>query len=422
MRPNRLTIVIPALNEEEAIAETVRGALAAEPVICEQGGLDGVSVLVVDDGSTDRTGEIASSIEGVTCITHPKNLGYGAALKTGFRHAGTEYLSFMDADGTLNPASFGTLVETMKRDRLDVVLGSRVHANSQMPLVRRIGNRFFALLLSLLSGTRVRDSASGMRVLTYRCLEWIDLLPDGLHFTPAMSAMALFDHTLRIGETPVSYKVRVGRSKLNLIQDGLRFLGIILSTAYTYLPALFFILAGVMMVLTALGLGFPMLEHYARYQEVPEYLFNRVILVSTIGIGGVMSFLMGGLANNAAQLVHRADFTRHGRISRFMNRWVLRYTWFFGLLALTLAGAILLPGLADDGGRLMEGLHWSRKLSLMLLVIVGAFLLMVSSMYTFQLMAKRRLIRLGHMREPAEGPEDSAQSASSTTAPSISPS
>ena len=94
-----LSIVIPAYNEENGIAEIATRVLSVESEL-KKVGVDGLELLVVDDGSKDRTVEIASQIPGVTLVQHPQNKGYGAALKTGFSKARGELIGFLDADGT----------------------------------------------------------------------------------------------------------------------------------------------------------------------------------------------------------------------------------------------------------------------------------------------------------------------------------
>src|SRR5262245_25720854 len=105
--PRELAIVVPALNEEQSIGSTVERCLAAAPHIRSECGIDAVNVVVVSDGSTDRTGEIARRYEPqVRVIVFETNRGYGAAIKEGWRVAGGDLLAFLDADGTCDPRYF----------------------------------------------------------------------------------------------------------------------------------------------------------------------------------------------------------------------------------------------------------------------------------------------------------------------------
>lgn len=229
-----LSIVIPAYNEENGIKEIATRVLAIEPALKDIG-MQGLELLVVDDGSKDRTADVASNIPGVKLIRHPRNKGYGAALKTGFSKATGELIAFLDADGTYPPEYFPKLC-CAAMNGADLVIGSRMAGEkSQMPLTRRVGNFFFATLLSLLGRQKVTDSASGMRVFKRKILEQIYPLPDGLNLTPVMSTRALHEG-IAIGEVPIPYSERVGRSKLSVIHDGRVFLQSMVWTALSYNP------------------------------------------------------------------------------------------------------------------------------------------------------------------------------------------
>lgn len=229
-----LSVVIPAYNEEDGITEIATRVLAVAPAL-KKAGVDEMELLVVDDGSRDKTAEVASKIDGVTLVRHPKNKGYGAALKTGFAQAKGELIGFLDADGTYPPEFFPKLCQSALNGA-ELVIGSRMAGEkSEMPLVRRIGNFFFATLLTILGRQKVTDSASGMRVFKREILEHIYPLPDGLNLTPVMSTRALHEG-IKIEEVPIPYSERVGRSKLSAIRDGRIFLQSMVWTAMSYNP------------------------------------------------------------------------------------------------------------------------------------------------------------------------------------------
>jgi glycosyltransferase involved in cell wall biosynthesis len=229
-----LSVVIPAYNEENGIAEMASRVLSVGPAL-KQVGVDRLELLVVDDGSRDRTAAVAQNIEGVTLIRHPRNRGYGAALKTGFSKASGELIGFLDADGTYPPEYFPQLC-VAALDGADLIIGSRMAGEeSKMPVTRRVGNFFFANLLSLLSHQKVTDSASGMRVFKREILKRVYPLPDGLNLTPVMSTRALHEG-VRIREVPIPYSERVGRSKLSVIRDGSIFMQSMLWTVLSYNP------------------------------------------------------------------------------------------------------------------------------------------------------------------------------------------
>ncbi len=388
-----LSIVIPAYNEEQAVAGTVRTALAARAPICAAAGLDEVEVIVVSDGSTDRTVERTREISGVELIVCENNRGYGAAIKTGFRASRGDFLGFMDADGTCEAAFFADLVCEMRRTGADIVLGSRLHPDSRMPRVRRIGNMFFAALLSLLSGTRVRDSASGMRALRRACLEWIDVLPDGLHFTPAMSAMACFNRNLRIAEIPMPYQERRGESKLRVVRDGLRFMGIIVATAYSYLPFRFFLAAGLLALAGGLVLGVPVLQRYAATGRIETWQFYRIMTVVMLGNLGLTSLLVGVLAGDLARLLLH-DAARPGKFSRFLSRSAMPRSWVAGLALIAVAFVLVLPGLQRYIATGRVTIHWSFVATALLLVTTGCNLILFFFLFRLQAQLERRMAGL----------------------------
>ena len=229
-----LSVVIPAYNEQDGIAEIVERVLAVEPALAQIG--VALELLVVDDGSKDRTAEIVRGYPKVRLLQHNPHRGYGAALKTGFCAASGNLLGFLDADGTYPPESFPALCEAALAGA-DVVVGSRRSgAESGMPLVRKLGNFSWANLVTALSGRPVVDPASGMRVFRREVLARLYPLPDGLNFTPVMSTRAVHEG-LNFVELPMPYEERLGRSKLSVVRDGMRFLQTIIWTALTYNPA-----------------------------------------------------------------------------------------------------------------------------------------------------------------------------------------
>ena len=189
-----LSIVIPAYNEERGIEDIILRVLGVEKDLVKAG-VNLAELLVVDDCSHDRTAQIAEKIAldypRLRVIRHKKNRGYGGALKTGFSQASGDLVGFLDADGTYPPEYFPQLCKKAM-EGADLVVGSRMAgAESQMPATRRVGNLFFANLLSILGRQHVTDSASGMRIFSRSILEQIYPLPDGLNLTPVMSTRGI---------------------------------------------------------------------------------------------------------------------------------------------------------------------------------------------------------------------------------------
>ena len=235
-----LSIIIPAYNEEDAIANIIERCLKERDTIVRETPVERVEIIVVNDGSHDKTPEIARQFNEISLISYAKNRGYGAAIKAGFEKATGTIVSFLDADGTCDPNYFVGMCNTLIAEDADIVIGSRMTPESKMPKVRRIGNLLYVALINLLGDTKITDSASGMRVIKKSSLEKIYPLPDGLHFTPSMSCRAVMDENIKILEIPMRYEERVGESKLGVIRDGIRFLKTIIDIALTYEPFKFF--------------------------------------------------------------------------------------------------------------------------------------------------------------------------------------
>jgi glycosyltransferase involved in cell wall biosynthesis len=233
-----LRIVIPAYNEEASIAEVISRVRKACPE---------AEVIVVDDGSKDRTAEIVRNC-GVKVISNHTNLGKGGATKVGFVHNlnnGINYLAFIDADGTYPPERIPELYDLCKQKGYDIAVGSRlIRKNNGMPIIRRLGNKIFAGLLTFYSGKRTTDTSTGLRVFNVRLLPMIETLPNGLDFDTSMTTRALFEG-LAYTEIPIEYYRRAGKSKLSSLKDGYRFLKVIMNTARSYKPLLFFFTLGI---------------------------------------------------------------------------------------------------------------------------------------------------------------------------------
>lgn len=365
-----LSVVIPAYNEENGIAEIANRVLAVGPAL-KKAGVEKLELLVVDDGSKDRTAEVAAGISGVTLIRHPKNKGYGAALKTGFSKANGELIGFLDADGTYPPEYFPQLCQAALNGT-DLVIGSRMAgAESQMPVTRRIGNFFFANLLSILGRQKVTDSASGMRVFKREILEQIFPLPDGLNLTPVMSTRALHEG-IKIEEVPIPYSERVGRSKLSVIRDGRIFLQSMIWTALSYNPVRILGLLGLMGIgiagLTFLGLMIARLNGVTTLGPWGVVaLFTALISV----VSGVNVFALGVTFNYLISLFYKKPI-RQGLFGKPIFKTPLdqQFGW-MGILAIVIGTAIGVVGLTlGVQGWVIERL-WFYLLSSAMIFLVG---------------------------------------------------
>lgn len=342
-----LSVVIPAYNEEDGIADIVDRVLAVrEPLAAI--GVQELELVVVDDGSHDRTAEIVEGYSDVRLIRHATNKGYGAALKTGFHNAKGDLLAFLDADGTYPPEFFPRLCQAAIEQEADLVIGSRrAGEKSEMPTTRRIGNFFFANLISLISNQRISDSASGMRVLRREALSALYPLPDGLNFTPVMSTRALHEG-LKMVEVPITYSERAGSSKLSVVRDGTRFLNSIIWTAMNYNPVR--ILGGVGAAAIALAGVIAAILVITRLQGISTLgpwgvfgLFGAAVAL----VAGVSIFSLGAMSNYLVSLFHKRAI-RQGLLGRpvFETPLENHFGWmgllaFVGGLAVGVAALIL---------------------------------------------------------------------------------
>ena len=302
----KLSVVIPAYNEENGIAEIMNRTLAVREAL-RAAGVEEFELLVVNDGSRDRTREIAEEIAAGTTdvrVITQVNRGYGGALKTGFSQATGELIGFLDADSTYPPEYFPQLC-TAAMKGADLVIGSRMAGEeSKMPLVRRIGNWLFATLLSILGWQRVTDSASGMRVFKRSSLERMYPLPNGLNLTPVQSTRAIHEG-LKVVEVPITYSERVGRSKLSALRDGTIFLQSMVWTAMAYNPVR--ILGGIglvgVVIATIIGFGL-VIARLTGVTELGAWGVAALFFGMVSGVGGISVFAFGATFNYLVSLFY----------------------------------------------------------------------------------------------------------------------
>lgn len=373
-----LSIVIPALNEEEIIGKTIQRTLEAREHIMEQGRVSEVNIIVVNDGSTDSTESIAKMYKNVTVLTFDQNRGYGAALKTGFQHTKSDLVAFMDADGTCDPFSFADLCRALDDHGADIAVGSRMGPGSQMPWIRTLGNHLFATILGLLSKLAVTDCASGMRVLRRSCLKNLYPLPNGLDFTPAISAQALLESKMALIEVPIQYSERVGRSKLSVLKDGIQFLSVIIKTAVMYTPSRILLPLGGFSAICSLMVGLLPTVYYVQYGRLEEWMIYRVLLSFLLLTISLMLVFAGLISEAVAALGHGRPWVCTGITLAFYRLFTPPWPWILFIGLISPAIIVVWPGIIQYLEHGTVDMHWSRAVVAMLLTI-GSVLTLLSS-------------------------------------------
>lgn len=238
-----VTVLIPCYNEEDAASETI------EKVDAALAPLGDFQILAIEDGSEDSTLEVLRGLEQrfprLRIVEHDRNRGYGAALKTGMRHADSELIAIIDADGTYPIADLPKLVGMMGDQ--DMVVGARIGENVSYPLIRKIPKFFLRAWINWIVRQKVPDINSGLRVFRRSMAQrFVRVLPNGFSFTITITISALRNN-YRVRYVPIDYFARTGQSKISPIKDTLRFLQIIGRTGMYFAPLR--ILAPVIMVL-----------------------------------------------------------------------------------------------------------------------------------------------------------------------------
>jgi glycosyltransferase involved in cell wall biosynthesis len=265
-----VSVVIPAFNEEEAVARVVEGLEAGGPWL---------EVLVVDDGSADQTAARAEAA-GARVVRHPYNKGNGAAVKTGIREARGSAILLMDADGQHDPEEARRLVEPI--GLFDMVIGSR--SSRDQTLTRALGNAVFKSLASWLTGREIPDLTSGFRAASRpRMLEVLHLLPNRFSY-PTTSCLAFLKAGLNVGFVPVKARPRLGTSKIRAARDGVRFVLIIFKIVTLYSPLKVFFPISLTALLLGLAYGGWNVHFHGKIPMGSALLIQLAVVVFLFGL------------------------------------------------------------------------------------------------------------------------------------------
>ena len=269
--PESVAIVVPAFNEGEGIAAVVAALKAAAPWH---------EVLVVDDGSTDGTGDAAARA-GARVIRHPYNKGNGAAIKTAIRSATAQFIVIVDGDGQHRPEDAARLAARL--GDFDLVIGAR-DPETQATAGRRIGNAVLNWLASYLTERPIPDLTSGFRAARRDYLaEFVHMLPNGFS-TPTTTTLAFIKAGYNVAFEPIGARPRVGTSKIRLASDGAKFLLILLKVITIFSPLRIF--APVSAVSFAIGAlyGAWNFVYHARIPNGAVLLLMFSVMVLLVGL------------------------------------------------------------------------------------------------------------------------------------------
>jgi len=320
-----ISVVIPCLNEEEAVGKVVDQALEG----IRRSGRTG-EVIVVDNASTDRSADVAAE-HGATVVREERP-GYGSAYLAGLAVAQGDFIVMGDADETYPMQDLAPFVERLAEGD-DLVMGSRfegtIHGEAMPWLNRHIGNPILTGLLNVLFGVKISDAHCGMRAVRKDALPTLDLHSTGMEFASEMVFKA-FRRKLRVSEIPIDYYPRVGESKLNRFGDAWRHVKFMLlySPSWLYfVPGLTLLVLG---ILGALALAAGPVEVLGRTWQIHTlFLFMFAILLG-------MQVVQLGIFARAFAAAHL------GETDRFVERAYGRLRLEHGLAG---GGLLLLAGI-----------------------------------------------------------------------------
>ena len=213
-------MILPCHNEEEAILEVIPKAIECGKTF------PGLEIIAVDDGSTDSSKAALEIFKGqIKIVSHPRRRGYGAAIKTGIQEAKGSWMAFCDLDGACEPEDLKILAAAAAPGSgVLAVWGNRLHSQSAMPVIRRIGSRLYQMVFLVCFLDRAPDPCSGFRLFQKQALlSAVMDFPDDLSFSLAFTSHCLREKT-PFRSADIRYRKRLGRSKLSPLKDGAVFL------------------------------------------------------------------------------------------------------------------------------------------------------------------------------------------------------
>lgn len=273
-----VSIVVPVYNEEEGIGPFIERLLSETARLGRP-----LELLVVDDGSTDRTREMLAIYAGkLRILRHAENRGYGAALKTGLQAARFPIALIIDADGTYPTEEIPRLLDGLG-EGTEMVVGARIGPDVNMPLVRKPAKWLLKRLAEYLSEREIPDLNSGLRAFRREtALRYLHILPSRFSFTTTLT-LAFLSEGIGVRFVPIDYHKRVGRSKIKPV-DALNFLILIVRTITYFNPLRIFLPASLFMLLLTFARMTYDIFALANLADTSIILFVGAFLTAAIGI------------------------------------------------------------------------------------------------------------------------------------------
>lgn len=283
------TVLLPACDEEKSLAAVVEGVRKAL-----SGARFGYEILVVDDGSTDRTGEIAAGA-GVRVVRHPRRLGAGAAIKTGLLASRGERVLLMDADASYPPEAIPVLIAALDDSRQ--AIGARRKEAGRAPRLRGAVKFILRRTGEFLVRHRIPDLNSGMRAMRRRdALAFLHLLPDG-HSCVSTLTLCFLGLGLPVRFEPIDYLPRIGTSKFRVVRDTLRLAIQILRSVTYFAPLRVYLGASAAFFLAGAAKSAADLARRGTLEE------SDIILFTFAAMTGMMGLLADLIARQSRKMV-----------------------------------------------------------------------------------------------------------------------
>lgn len=277
-----IVIAIPCFNEERFIGSVVLKARKYAG-----------KVLVIDDGSTDSSAEVARDA-GATVYRHDCNKGYGAAISTSIqkgREQKADILVILDADGQHDPKYVPSLVKPILDGQADVVVGSRFLGEGQkVPSYRRLGQRALTMLTNLGSGHKLSDSQSGFRAYSSNALKVLNLSESGMSVSSEIQ-FAIAKSGLKVAEVPIAVSY-MDKAKRNPLGHGMSVFSRVLVLISLRQPLVLFGIPGIMLLSGGLALGVRVLDIYGKTNQLAIGNFLGAILLCLTGVLALFAALM----------------------------------------------------------------------------------------------------------------------------------